>query len=99
MPKRIIKSKRDFNSGFAHGFSAGKQQVLLAMQFSELRKKKAMSIEEFAKGANVPEWFIQGMEDIDYLTFLKADISRKSKTVAVKSARCKAQYNVAHFYF
>ena len=74
MPKRIIKSKRDFNRGFHHGFAAGKRQVLLSMQFIEFREKKNMTIEEFAKGANVPEWFIKGIEDIDYFVFLKSDI-------------------------
>lgn len=74
MPKRIIKPKREFNNGFAHGFAMGKNQTLLSLQVSELRRKKGMSVEEFAKGADVPESFIIGIETIDFSTFLKTDI-------------------------
>ena len=79
MPKRIIRSKRDFNRGFIHGFSMGKNQTLLSLQLINLREKKGMTVEEFAKGADVPEEFIRGIEAIDFHTFLKTDIEFLTK--------------------
>lgn len=78
MPKRITKSALQYDKGFAQGFFIGRNQSILSAQFITFREKKGLTQEEFAIGAEVPLWFIQGIEAIDYQTFLKSDIDMYS---------------------